>query len=114
MVECTRIERHKDPSPSLPETLNGSLAHDRAFPLVYLHLFSRAARSRPFTSVTSASFLLVFFSSLLPKQGEILAPGDRVQAVERFTPVGVDAGIVFIKMAEGRGWVPIKRTDVGP
>lgn len=44
-------------------------------------------------------------------QGEILAPGARVQAVERFTPAAADAGIVFIKLAEGRGWVPIKSGD---
>eukprot|EP00903_Cladosiphon_okamuranus_P011080 g10459.t1 len=45
--------------------------------------------------------------------GEILHPGDRVQAVERFTPKGTDAGIVFIKMADGRGWCPIKSGDTG-
>lgn len=45
---------------------------------------------------------------VLYRQGEILSPGARVQVVERFTPLGKDAGIVFIKLADGRGWVPIK------
>eukprot|EP00752_Nemacystus_decipiens_P009380 g8383.t1 len=45
--------------------------------------------------------------------GDILAPGDRVQAVERFTPAETDSGIVFIKMADGRGWCPIKSGDAG-
>ncbi|CAM9665996.1 unnamed protein product [Ascophyllum nodosum] len=43
--------------------------------------------------------------------GEILSPGARVQVVERFTPKGKDAGIVFIKLAGGRGWVPIKNAE---
>lgn len=34
-----------------------------------------------------------------------------MQAIERFTPAEDDAGIVFIKLAEGRGWVPIRDGD---
>ncbi|CAM9886122.1 unnamed protein product, partial [Ectocarpus sp. 12 AP-2014] len=44
--------------------------------------------------------------------GEVLDPGDCVQAVERFTPAGADSGVVFIKLAEGRGWVPLNIRDI--
>lgn len=45
-------------------------------------------------------------------QGEILSPGARVEAVERFTPANDDSGVVFIKLPDGRGWVPIRDGDV--
>lgn len=66
-------------------------------------------RPPPFPS----SYRIVSCRTHLRVQGEILAPGDRVKAVERFTPAGVDSGVVFIKMADGRGWCPIKSSDAG-
>lgn len=90
---------------------------------LYLIRYFVARSSSPVVPDEAIKTIILFFCYIrlvaavsivpYPEQGEILAPGDRVQAVERFTPVGVDAGIVFIKMAEGRGWVPIKSGDVG-
>lgn len=34
-------------------------------------------------------------------------------AAERFTPVD-DTNVVFIKLADGRGWVPVKTKGRGP
>lgn len=39
-------------------------------------------------------------------QGEAMVPGDHAVAAERFTPAD-DSGVMFIKLADGRGWVPI-------
>ncbi|CAM9871775.1 unnamed protein product [Phaeothamnion confervicola] len=44
--------------------------------------------------------------------GEALMPaGERAEAIERFTPSPGpgDAGVVFIKLKDMRGWVPVKR-----
>lgn len=37
-------------------------------------------------------------------QGEALIPGERAEAVERFTPAD-GSGVVFIKLSDGRGYV---------
>lgn len=39
-------------------------------------------------------------------------PGQYAEAAERFTPAG-ESGVVFIKLADGRGWVPVLRGDEG-
>ena len=41
-------------------------------------------------------------------QGEALSPGERAEATERFTPAD-GSGVVFIKLADGRGWVPVRK-----
>lgn len=41
-------------------------------------------------------------------QGEILAPGDVVEIIERFTPKQNAGGVVYFKLAEGRGWIPAR------
>lgn len=43
-------------------------------------------------------------------QGKTLFPGERVEAIERFIPIG-EKGVVFIKLADGRGWVPVRTRD---
>mmetsp|Transcript_9767 Transcript_9767/g.14692 ORF Transcript_9767/g.14692 Transcript_9767/m.14692 type:complete len:1438 (-) Transcript_9767:159-4472(-) len=40
--------------------------------------------------------------------GEYLEPGEKVRASERFIPDG-KAEIIFIKLADGRGWMPVRR-----
>lgn len=42
------------------------------------------------------------------EQGEILAPGDVVQIIERFTPLREVGGVVYFKLADGRGWIPAR------
>lgn len=43
-------------------------------------------------------------------QGEALIPGERAEATERFTPSD-GSGVVFIKLADGRGWVPVRKRN---
>lgn len=40
-------------------------------------------------------------------------PGDRVKATDRFTPLE-DDGVVFVKLEDSRGWIPIKLSVRGP
>ncbi|CAM9166452.1 unnamed protein product [Ascophyllum nodosum] len=42
--------------------------------------------------------------------GEALIPGERAEATERFTPSD-GSGVVFIKLADGRGWVPVRKRN---
>ncbi|CAM9355556.1 unnamed protein product [Discosporangium mesarthrocarpum] len=42
--------------------------------------------------------------------GEALIPGERAEAIERFTP-NDGLGVVFIKLADGRGWVPVRKKN---
>lgn len=43
-------------------------------------------------------------------QGEALIPGERAEATERFTPAD-GSGVVFIKLRDGRGWVPVRKRN---
>lgn len=43
-------------------------------------------------------------------QGEALIPGERAESIERFTPAD-GSGVVFIKLADGRGWVPVRKRN---
>lgn len=45
-------------------------------------------------------------------QGEIVRSGRSVQAVARFTPEANGARIAFVKLAGGRGWVPVGNPSV--
>lgn len=45
---------------------------------------------------------------MLP-QGETLRPGQYAEAAERFTPA--EGPVVFIRLADGRGWVQVKRRE---
>ena len=51
------------------------------------------------------------FFRCIPSQGEALIPGERAEAMERFTPAD-GSGVVFIKLSDGRGYVSI-RSQVG-
>ncbi|CAN0100971.1 unnamed protein product [Scytosiphon promiscuus] len=42
--------------------------------------------------------------------GEALIPGERAEATERFTPAD-GSGVVFIKLRDGRGWVPVRKRN---
>ncbi|CAM9178970.1 unnamed protein product, partial [Hapterophycus canaliculatus] len=42
--------------------------------------------------------------------GEALIPGERAEATERFTPAD-GSGVVFIKLLDGRGWVPVRKRN---
>lgn len=60
--------------------------------------------------VANDSLLMLLLVCLfLFLQGELLSPGDQVQAVERFTPA--EGNVMFIKLSNARGWVPIGRND---
>lgn len=48
--------------------------------------------------------------SALRTQGEALIPGERAESIERFTPAD-GLGVVFIKLADGRGWVPVRKRN---
>eukprot|EP00903_Cladosiphon_okamuranus_P015046 g13919.t2 len=45
--------------------------------------------------------------------GITILPGERTRAVERFTPLD-NAKVVFVKLADGRGWIPVKSGSRGP
>ncbi|CAM9144262.1 unnamed protein product [Ectocarpus sp. 12 AP-2014] len=54
---------------------------------------------------------LLFGPGLESQQtGEALIPGERAEAMERFTP-GDGSGVVFIKLKDGRGWVPVRKRN---
>ena len=44
--------------------------------------------------------------------GDCLEPGQKAEACERYTPDD-GSGVVFIKLADGRGWVPVKKKSDG-
>lgn len=66
-----------------------------------------SARDGPTTKVLT-NFRCVFF--LAHPQGEALIPGERAEATERFTPAD-GSGVVFIKLADSRGWVPVRKRN---
>lgn len=43
-------------------------------------------------------------------QGETLVPGQYAEAMVRFTPAAAGP-LAFIKLADGRGWVPVLKKD---
>lgn len=43
-------------------------------------------------------------------QGDAFGRGESVDAIKRFTPSDV-SGVEFIKLADGRGWVPVTLTN---
>lgn len=53
-------------------------------------------------------FSYEYFLRFIPSQGEALIPGERAEAMERFTPAD-GSGVVFIKLSDGRGYVAIIR-----
>ena len=67
-------------------------------------------RAYGFPKTPSKEPVPILFGPGLESQqtGEALMPGERAQAVERFAP-NDGSGVVFIKLADGRGWVPVKK-----
>ncbi|CAM9581772.1 unnamed protein product [Pylaiella littoralis] len=45
--------------------------------------------------------------------GVMLRPGESARASERFTPLD-NTRVVFVKLADGRGWIPVKSDSRGP
>ncbi|CAM9137864.1 unnamed protein product [Ectocarpus sp. 12 AP-2014] len=45
--------------------------------------------------------------------GVMVRPGERVRASERFTPLD-NSKVVFVKLQDGRGWMPLKSEYGGP
>ena len=57
--------------------------------------------------------LRLFFRPPPHLQGTTILPGERTRALERFTPLD-NSKVVFVKLADGRGWIPVKSDSRGP
>eukprot|EP00903_Cladosiphon_okamuranus_P006607 g6454.t1 len=80
---------------TLFEEINGEIAPDK--------------RNYGFPPTANEPIPILFGPGLESQQtGEALIPGERAEAMERFTPAD-ESGVVFIKLSDGRGWVPVRK-----
>eukprot|EP00752_Nemacystus_decipiens_P009414 g8417.t1 len=79
------------------EEISGDIAEDK--------------RNYGFPPTANEPIPILFGPGLESQQtGEALIPGERAEAMERFTPAD-GSGVVFIKLSDGRGWVPVRKKN---